>query len=348
MGLTREEAEDLRAESRKEIEQAKRDIDQRHGQLIATLKSMQQSSAGYRGAPQWGFKDAVMKVLEGKSLPPRGQSVHYPIDTKDILGIGVSWPDRIDTIAGGPRANFRVRGLIPSSSITAGSVQYNHELSFANNANVVAEGAAKPKSDKTFDLVSMPVQVIAHYFKVSRQSFEDVQQLPGHLEANLLYGLESKLEQQLLKGTGITPELRGLLTVAVAAAGVTAATSMPDRLMLATAELAGKGFTPSGIVMSAADYVAMSMLKNTQGDYIFSAVPALPPIVTSPFLAAGEWLVADFSQTRLFVREDSTIMVGAQNEDDFTKNMYTVLAEIRCALVVFQSAAVIRNGTVTA
>src|SRR4029453_13331455 len=88
---------------------------------------------------------------------------------KDITGVSLAFPQPIPQIAVGPRLPLGVRTLVPQGRSSAGSVEYISETSFTNNAAVVAEAAAKPKSDKVFAVVTAPVRTIAHYFKVSKQ-----------------------------------------------------------------------------------------------------------------------------------------------------------------------------------
>ena len=59
------------------------------------------------------------------------------------------------------------------------------------------------------------------------------------------------------------------------------------------------------------------------------------PVVISPALAAGSFLVGDFTaSTALFMREVLNVQVAFENEDDFVKNMCTFRAEERIALSV--------------
>ena len=349
MPFTKEDFEDLQAEYRKDVakerEQLKREADARTDRMIAAIKA-QQFTAGTSGESS-GFAQALLATKEFINRPVpigRGQSYDIPIASKDILGLSRNVPTFVG-VAGGPRVGLRVRNLIPSSPIGGGAVQYLWEQSFSNQANVVAEGAPKPKSDKVFQNVVAPVEVIAHYFKCSNQSYEDTPALAGQLEANLIYGLDLKVDQQILKGTGTSPQLKGLYPQATPTTAPAGSPTMVDVILLAAAQLANAGWEATGAVLSPADFTAMTMLKDTTGQYLYSSAPTLPTIVTSPALAAGEWLIADFRQAHLYVRDEAHVNVATQNEDDFLKNMVTILGEIRLALVTFQPSAFLRNPT---
>jgi uncharacterized protein (UPF0548 family) len=52
------------------------------------------------------------------------------------------------------------------------------------------------------------------------------------------------------------------------------------------------------------------------------------PVITSSYMAAGTYLVGDFSKSNVRVREGVNMQVGYVN-DDFQRNMVTILAEAR-------------------
>ena len=273
----------------------------------------------------------------------RGQRVEVPISAKDILGLGSQQPQALGQIAGGPSLMYQVAGLIPSIATGSGAISFLRETSFTDAAANVAEGAAKPKSDKTFTKIVVPVETIAHYIVVSKQSYEDVSGLAAEIETNLLDGLNRRVEQQILKGTGTSPQLQGIYPIATAATAPTGTPTIIDTLLAAVTQLAIAGYRATGVVLSPQDAGAMAVLKDTTGQYILNATPALPRIVTSPILAAGEWLVGDFSRARIIMREEANVSIATQNEDQFVHNLLTALGEVRLALAVYQPGAFLRN-----
>jgi HK97 family phage major capsid protein len=62
------------------------------------------------------------------------------------------------------------------------------------------------------------------------------------------------------------------------------------------------------------------------------------PVVEDPNITAGTALVGDFNQgATLFDREQGNVRVGTIN-DQFIKNMQTILAELRVAFAVWRPA----------
>jgi hypothetical protein len=62
------------------------------------------------------------------------------------------------------------------------------------------------------------------------------------------------------------------------------------------------------------------------------------PAVANRNMAAGTVLVGDGSMAQVWSREDANILADTVN-DQFIRNMLTVLAELRAALTVYRPAA---------
>jgi HK97 family phage major capsid protein len=275
-------------------------------------------------------------------------------NTKDIVGLSTVMPQQLNVWAGGPRLPFGVRQLIPQGRTTAGAVEYMRETAFANNADVVAEGAQKPKSDKEFAAVESTIRTIAHIFKVSRQSYEDLPGLGSQIEANGVYGVQLKEDQQFINGTGATPQLEGLMKVATAApvapappAGIPA-NNLIDALGTAVFDLATKGYLADGSVVNPANWGTVAMIKNQQGNYMFANPMEYAPnmrvwgttLAMSANMAAGNFLTGAFRGNSLILdREEVNAVVAEQNVDDFEKNMLTVRVEERVGLLIYTAAA---------
>ena len=93
---------------------------------------------------------------------------------------------------------------------------------------------------------------------------------------------------------------------------------------------------PDTVVMRPADWLAITTAKATgSGEYLSGAYLAPLPellrgmtVVLSPTVTAGKVLVVDSSQIELLVVEDLNVEIGT-DADDFTKNVRTILGELR-------------------
>lgn len=314
--------------------------------LEVRLNALERRPAGLPGARTADvLRQALMgtkELLERPADPPRGMRFQFQVETKDIIGLSVQMPQAV-AIATIGQPQLRVANLIPSSEITSGSIEYPHEDSFTNSAAAVTEGELKPQSEKVFSMVTSPVETIAHWFRVSLQCFQDLPQLVQVLSTNLIYGLNAVLETEILKGSGARPHLVGIYPKAPAAAAVPGTPNLIDKFAYAVGEVSQAGYTPNAIVMSSADYVSLRLLKDKNDNYLLNNLPALPSIVQTPALAAGEWIVGDWSQAHLFYRQQATVQASREDGDNFRKNLVTMLGEMRVVLATWQINAFRKN-----
>lgn len=247
-----------------------------------------------------------------------------------------------------PRRRMTVRDLLSQGRMDGSTLEYVRETGFTNNAAPVAELAAKPESDLKFDLVNTSAKVIAHWMKASRQILSDFAQLRSVIDSSLIYGLEYVEEGQILNGDGTGQNLNGIIPQATAFTApitIAGATEIDNiRLAMLQAEIAL--FPSTGIVLNPQDWGRIEVEKDTTGRYIIgnpqgTIAPTLwgLPVVTTPAIAADKFLTGAFRQgAQVFDRWDARVEVGYVN-DDFTKNMVTILAEERLALAVYRPQA---------
>ena len=258
---------------------------------------------------------------------------------------------RVAGIVAPPERRMTVRDLITPGRMDGNALEYVKETGFVNNAGMVAEAAAKPQSDLKFDLVSTTAKVVAHYVKASRQILSDSSMLASYIDGRLRYGLAFKEEQQLLNGDGTGQNLLGIIPQATAYAapgGLTSAQAMDQmRLAMLQAELAE--YPATGHVMNPIDWTRIELLKDTTGRYIIgnpqgTTAPRLwnLPVVATQAIAQDKFLTGAFKLgAQLFDRWLARVEVATENEDDFIKNLVTVLAEERLALAVYRPEAFI-------
>lgn len=231
-----------------------------------------------------------------------------------------------------------VRVLTTDNMYIAWAEQANPDPGVAGN---VAEGAAKPQTD--FDIVerSAKVEKIAVYFKVSKEALADIKFLQSEINTELRELVELRLDEQILKGDGTSPNIVGILDVAPTFAAIsTLALQIPtpnrfDVIMAAVAQIAAANFMADTVVLNPADYYAMQLVKDGEGRYLlppFSTADGMMVaglrVVANNGVTAGTFLVGDMKKDNLAIREEFNIQIGYVN-DDFTKNLVTILAEMR-------------------
>ncbi len=261
---------------------------------------------------------------------------------------------RVPGIIAPPNRQLTIRDLLAQGRTSANSIEYPLETGFTNSAAPVAEGAVKPKSDLTFNLVSSPVRTLAHIFKASRQILDDAPALASYINARGTYGLKFVEEQQLLNGDGTGQNLNGLLPQATAFAPAFTPDSEQaiDRLRLAILQVILADYPASGFVLHPTDWTKIELTKDNEGRYIVGNAqsPIGPslwglPVVQTQAIAAGQFLTGAFSLgAQIFDRLDVEVLLSSENVDDFERNMFTIRIEERLALAVYRPASFVTGA----
>lgn len=300
-----------------------------------------------------GFKSILANGNRGRaSMEVKATITSLTTDVAGAAGDLVQ-TTRLAGIIAPPDRKLTVRDLLMPGRMDGNSLEYVQETGFTNAADMVAEGALKPQSDIKFDLKQTAAKVIAHHMKASRQILDDASQLQSYIDGRLRYGLAFKEEQQILNGDGTGQNLLGIIPQATAyakPAGVaTTAESTLDTLRFAMLQAILAEYPASGHVLNPIDWTNIETLKDTSGQYIIgnpqgAINPTLwaLPVVQTQALTAGKFLTGAFSMgAQIFDRWLSRVEVATENEDDFVKNLVTILAEERLALAVYRPEAFI-------
>lgn len=277
--------------------------------------------------------------------------------------VGNTPEQSIPGVVGGAFRMFTLEQLLTSLPATSNAIDYVRENVFTNAAAEVAEGVDAAESSVTTTLVTEPIATVAHWLKISRQLAADNAALAAYINTRLIYGVNLRVENQIINGTGVAPNMSGFTKAGnFTAHGYTAAALTAAGLLNNRFDLIGKilGDAQAGdypadvIVVNPADWWTMRLAKDSQNRYILgdpgvNIPPSLfgVPVVASNAITADNVLVASMAQAATFYnRESITVQLSDSDDDNFTKQLVTVLASRRCALAVERPAAV-RYGDLT-
>lgn len=243
----------------------------------------------------------------------------------------------------------RVRDLLTVINTESGSVDYVEQTTRDNQAAPQAEGALKAESDYAFELKNLAIRTIAHWTKASVQVLDDAPQLASIIDQELRYGLQLAEETQILNGSGVSPNLDGLITNATAYAAefAPAGETMIDKIGLGMLQVSLAHYVPNGVIVNPADWMRMRLLKDTDGKYLLgdpqdAVAPNLfgIPLVPTTAMAVDKFLIGDFrAAATLYDRQSPTVQLSTEDGDNFIKNMVTIRAEERLALAVKNAGA---------
>lgn len=259
-------------------------------------------------------------------------------------------------ISPGPFVPLTVRNVLPSAVTNSPLVIGIREkltAGWTNNAAETAQAAAKPQSMIAFEQYNVPIQTIAHYVKVSNQLLQDAPAVVSYIDTRLRYGLDNRVDGQLLNGDGTGANLSGILLAANHTAFTpTTGANLAESINKAKYQLWAAGYVVDAAFVNPADWGAMETLKATgSGEYLWGA-PGLAlgmnpfgvRVVISPFVPAGQFVIGAFQQhTAVWNRVGVVVEMGYEN-DDFTKNLVTLRAECRVGLEVNRPSAILAGA----
>jgi HK97 family phage major capsid protein len=300
--------------------------------------------------------DAGFKAFAAQTRP-RGRHI---VEVKDITSLttdaagsvgGMVQSQRLATPIMLPQRRMTVRALLAQGQTNSNSIEYDREKVFTNSAAPVAEGAAKPQSELQTEDATATVRTIAHWMRASVQILADAPGLRSMIDQRLRYGLAYVEETQLLTGSGSGQNLSGLITnaTAYAAPGSLSASTQVDVLRLMILQVALSEFPPNGIVMNPIDMAAIEMSKDTAGGYLIGDPQGTIqkrlwglPVVETQAITVDKALVGAFDlAAQIFDRQDATVEVSTEDQDNFIKNKVTIRAEERLALAIYRPAALV-------
>lgn len=309
-----------------------------------------------------GFPDRVQIAMDPV---PLGGFARASQGRKDLVFVG----DNTNTDSQVPAVPPDFRGIIPPTfapltvrqifsggSTTSDAVEYVREIRAdrVNAAKPVPEArsktddaALKPESTFKFERAIANVKTLAHWIPVTKKALADVGQVRTLIDVFLTTGLAEELEHQLVNGDGLGENLLGIgndpdLTV-VPNAGDQLTTVRKAKTALYTL-----GVQPNAILLNPEDDEALDLLQMNTGQFYgngpFGNGPTVLwalPRVWSNQVTLGEAFVGDFRTGVIYDREAATVQTGTI-DDQFIRNMLTILAEMRVAFAIWEPFKIAR------
>lgn len=250
---------------------------------------------------------------------------------------------------------YKFLDIVSRVRTTSDTVDWIKQITRTNNAATVAEATAttgtsglKPESAINYERVTQAIETIATWIPITTRALADAPQMQDIINGELLLMLGEELEDQIISGDGTSPNLRGLLNSSILTQATASGTNNLDTLlkMMTKIEVSGK-FGATDIVLNPVNWETLRLLREnaataTLGNYLMGP-PSLPgpmtvfgiPVVKSQGLTAGTGIVGNFSPVThtLFDRQQSVIRMG-YIDDQFVRNMLTMLGELRAAFAV--------------
>ncbi len=267
-------------------------------------------------------------------------------------------------VNGAPFRPLTIRDLVTNGETSSDTVEYPRIVGYTNNAATVPEaqysgpigsgnpvittvtGGVKPESAMQLEKVDAQVKTIAHFMPVTTRALQDAPQIRTLIDGFLEFGLEQKLEDQMIAGDGTGENFQGILNTpgiqTQAFSGDILKTTRKARTKLKTP---GR-VTPSAYVMNPQDWETIDLSVNTQGMYYFGGPTVMGnprlwgvPVVESEAVPPGTAILADWHYAVLWDRMQAAITMSNSHADFFIRNLVAILAELRAAFGVTYTKA---------
>lgn len=340
--------DDERAKLAEKIEK----IGEEQAALGRKLLSMQQEKSAAPGekAVDLGFgsqltKSDSYKNLMNGSISRVRLSAASPVATPS----GFVPEDVRPGIKHAPQLPPVVKDAFTNVPTTSDSIKYLCEKEFANSAAEVAQGAQKPESKFEFETKTANVVTIAHFVRVTKQLAADAPALAAYINARMQYGLDRRIEKQLLNGDGSGENLSGIfktgnyLVHGFTSENMPADSTVLDLIRRCAATIRKAGYTPTTVFLSPMDFDTLRGMKDKNGQYLMGsplqAGTDIRPwglnVVETPEVADGKFMVADtFMGATIYERQKPVIEMFEQDSDNVQKNLFTVRVECRMGFAV--------------
>jgi HK97 family phage major capsid protein len=324
------------------------------------LQLEQKGSAQQDEAPKpEGWGEQFVKAAGYADFQKKGaQRGSFGFEVKNTVtnAIANTFSERRPGIVEGAFRVFTIEDLLVNIPTSSNAIDWIRENVFTNAAAETAEGGQLPQSSITFTPGTMPVQSVGHFLKITRQLAMDNAALAAYINRRMVYGVNLKVENQLVAGNGTTPNLSGLTNAGnFTAHGYTAASLTAAQLSNNRFDLIGKmigdcavaDYPADVVILNTADWWTMRLAKDSQGRYLLgdpasNVVPTLfgRPVVASNAMVAGKVWVGSLSQAAtLHTREGIAIDLSDSDENNFQLQLVTIRATRRLALTVEKPAA---------
>jgi HK97 family phage major capsid protein len=294
------------------------------------------------------YSDNVSKITDSIE---KGQRINLDVKTDTTIDGDYSGNVALSVLEPGvnriARPIRRIREISNVGSTTSKFVTYIQQTQNvapgAEESLWVNEAGAKFNGEVKYEEVSEEVKKIAAYIKVSKEMLADLAFVSSEINTELMEAIEQNIDLSLVNGGGGN-DLNGLLSVAPAFSAGSFANAVPsanisDLIRIAKAQIEAANFMPTHVVLNPEDVAKIELTKASDGSYTYPAfwdanmrVAGLV-VVSSNNITAGTMIVGDFTKFNIKFREDMNMSVGYEN-DDFTRNMVTILCEARLVAYV--------------
>lgn len=352
-----------------------------NAKVLASVAQLPDADAEKPTGTDGGAKASSLGAHFIKELKASGRSLKDPgsfvstefkaaTDTQSVGSAGGAFGPLITDVDRTPVIPFQrplaVADLMASGSVSGNAITYPVFGALEGSTAFVAEGAAKPQLHVANpEWKTDALGEIAAWFKVTDDMAEDIPYLVSEIQSTAIYDLALREELALLSGDGSASSITGILNRPGVQTIAKGTDSDPDRIFSAISKVQEvTGFVADGIVINPADYQAIRLSKDSNGQYFgggfFSGtygnggIAQNPPLwglktVVTSSIAQGTTVVGPFkAAAKVFRKGGLRVESTNSHADDFTNDKITIRIRERLGLQVKYPAAFVKVALGTA
>lgn len=235
-----------------------------------------------------------------------------------------------------PREDNAILPVVMKGGTNSRTIYWVNRVNKEGGSAFIAEGTLKPLMDWEYNEESSEAKKIAVRTKVSTEMLFDNPYMESEIRMLMQRDLMDVTNEKLLTGLGNATEIKG---ITVGAAGYTGTgldgtiiqANNVDAIRAGILQLRLLNYRPDVLLINPTEAASLDLLKTETGHYIrieVEGILRMVRIIETANIPIGKLLLLD--STRWFVRvyEQLRLEFGWEN-DDFSKNLVTVIAEMR-------------------
>lgn len=311
------------------------------------IKTEEQLDVAFKGA----FREHGPTLKDIASGARGTVRFELPVEAKTLVTLADHYPpaDRQRT-TGMAMYYGDVEDLFAPGTTDSNNIEYFIQTTDTNNASTVAEGSAATDSASVWTKTTDEVETVQAWIPVTREFLNDNAGIQSVVTGRLAAQLQAEVNQQILSGTGTTPQLWGAFIrtgFATQAKGADPAFDAVGKAILKV-QVTGDA-TPDAIVFHPTDWWNLRLTRTVDGIYILgnpgdSAQPfslwGLPVRLSTGIGSAGTAGVGAFrSYAQIFNNGGVVVEASTEHSTYFTERKVALAVSRRLSVADYRPTA---------
>jgi HK97 family phage major capsid protein len=230
------------------------------------------------------------------------------------------------------------------------TVTYVENSGGEGTIDAVAESGKFNHKDYDFVARTLNLSKVAAYSKITAEMIENSDNVVSFIQNELVRDTLLALENDILKGNGSAPTMKGLQHADhYTAAAIPGNYTLPsgivptevDVLRAIITQMQNAYFTPSVILMHPTDTMKLDLARDKNGQFLIppfasrdNTIVKGVPIVEHANLTEGTFHVIDGTRVNLYIQRGLNLKLWDQNEADAIYDLMTMTSSVKAGVLI--------------